>query len=159
MKHFLVPTDFSEPADAAFAKAVELATFTGAKVTLFHVIYTEKINETLLGLDAMEYLTRVMNTPTEQAPYSPTLASERLRQEAEERLSKAIADKGGKAKVYLAVAEGRPSTEILDFIQKNDVDLVVMGTHGRGAIGKALLGSVADNVIRQADCPVMVVRK
>jgi nucleotide-binding universal stress UspA family protein len=100
-----------------------------------------------------------MDTPTDQAPYSPTHASERLRQAAEERLAKAIAEAGGQAKVESAVAEGRPSAEVLDYVQKNNVDLVVMGTHGRGAIGKALLGSVADNVIRQAECPVMVVRK
>ena len=159
MKHILVPTDFSEPAAAAFAQAVKIATVAGAKVTLLHVIYTEKINETLLGLDAMEYLTRVMDTPSEQAPYSPTHAGERLREAAEERLAKAIAEAGGQANVESAVAEGRPSAEVLDYIQKNNVDLVVMGTHGRGAIGKALLGSVADNVIRQAECPVMVVRK
>jgi nucleotide-binding universal stress UspA family protein len=161
MKHLLVATDFSETAAAALAQAATLAAATGARLTLLHVIYAEKIHETLLGLDAMEYLTQVMSTPTEQAPpYSPTLAMERLREAAEEKLAAAVRNLNQPAlAVETAVAEGRPSDAVLAFAEQQGVDLIVLGTHGRGALGKALLGSVADNVIRLADCPVMVVRK
>jgi nucleotide-binding universal stress UspA family protein len=160
MKHILVATDFSDTAAAALAQGVALASATGAKLTLLHVIYAEKINETLLGLDAMEYLTRVMSTPTEQAPYSPTLGIERLRDAAKEKLAEAVANVAGpRLAIETAIAEGRPSEEVLAFANTEGVDLIVLGTHGRGAIGKALLGSVADHVIRQAECPVMVVRK
>jgi universal stress protein A len=160
MKHILVATDFSDTADSALAQGVTLASATGARLTLLHVIYAEKINETLLGLDAMEYLTRVMSTPTEQAPYSPTLGMERLRQAAEEKLQQAAASVSSpRLTIETTIVEGRPSDEVLAFAQKEGVDLIVLGTHGRGAIGKALLGSVADHVIRQSECPVMVVRK
>lgn len=160
MKHILVATDFSDTAASALAQGVALASATGARLTLLHVIYAEKINETLLGLDAMEYLTRVMSTPTEQAPYSPTLGMERLRQAAEEKLQQAVASVSGpRLTIETAIVEGRPSDEVLAFAEKEGVDLIVLGTHGRGAIGKALLGSVADHVIRQSECPVMVVRK
>lgn len=160
MKHILVATDFSDTAAAALAQGVALASATGARLTLLHVIYAEKINETLLGLDAMEYLTRVMSTPSEQAPYSPTLAMDRLREAAQEKLTEAAASVGGPRLAFeTAIAEGRPSDEVLAFAKTQGVDLIVLGTHGRGAIGKALLGSVADHVIRQAECPVMVVRK
>ena len=160
MKHILVATDFSETAAAALAQGVALAAATGARLTLLHVIYAEKINETLLGLDAMEYLTRVISTPTEQAPYSPTLAMDQLRKTAEAKLAEAAASVSGPRRaIEPAIAEGRPSDEVLAFAAKEGVDLIVLGTHGRGAIGKALLGSVADHVIRQAECPVMVVRK
>ena len=160
MKHILVATDFSDTAAAALAQGVALASATGAKLTLLHVIYAEKINETLLGLDAMEYLTRVMSTPTEQAPYSPTLGMERLRAAANETLQEAVASVSGpRLAIETAIAEGRPSEEVLAFAKKEGVDLIVLGAHGRGAISKALLGSVADHVIRQAECPVMLVRK
>jgi universal stress protein A len=57
------------------------------------------------------------------------------------------------------VVEGRPSVEIVKYAGEHGVDLIVMGTQGRSGLGRAFLGSVADNVIRQAECPVMVVRK
>jgi nucleotide-binding universal stress UspA family protein len=160
MKHILVATDFSETAGAALAQGAALASATGARLTLLHVIYAERLNETLLGLDAMEYLTRVMSTPSEQAPYSPTLAMDRLRKTAEEKLAEAVASVSGPRRpIETAVVEGRPSDEVLAFAAREGVDLIVLGTHGRRALGKALLGSVADHVIRQAECPVMVVRK
>lgn len=160
MKHILVATDFSDTAKAALIHGVKLAAATGAKLTLLHVIYIEKLNETLLGLDAMEYLTRVMSTPSEQAEYSPTLAVSRLRETAQLKLDEALRDlQAPLPTLATAVVEGRPSEEVLAFASRESVDLIVVGTHGRGALGKALLGSVADHVIRQADCPVMIVRK
>jgi nucleotide-binding universal stress UspA family protein len=159
MKHLLVATDFSETARAALAKGATLAAATGARLTLLHVIYAEKLTETLLGLDAMEYLTHVMSNPAEQAPYSPTLALDRLREKAQAKLSEEAATASSQQlSIETALAEGRPSDEILAYAANNGVDCIILGTHGRGAIGKALLGSVADHVIRQADCPVMVVR-
>ena len=160
MKHILVATDFSDTAASALTEAAKLAAGTGAKLTLLHVIYSEKINEALLGLDAMEYLTRVMSSPTESTPYAPNLGIDRLREAAKEKLEKAVESiNAPKVEVETVVLDGRPSEEVLAYAHNKGVDLIVLGTHGRGAIGKALLGSVADHVIRQAECPVMVVRK
>lgn len=159
MKNILVPTDFSESAAAALAQASKLARLSGGRVTLLHVIYIDKIKEDLLGLDALENLTRVMNAPPEETPYTPSNPVEPLRRAAQQRLDEAVAALTPAMNVDTAIAEGRPSTEVVAYAGKHGIDLIVMGTHGRGALGRAFLGSVADNVIRQAECPVMVVRK
>ena len=53
---------------------------------------------------------------------------------------------------------GQPSTEITSYAKEQDIDLIVMGTHGHGPIGEMLIGSVADKVVRTAPCPVLTVR-
>ncbi|HYO25007.1 MAG TPA: universal stress protein [Lacipirellulaceae bacterium] len=155
MQRILVATDFSETAAAALAHAAKLATFTGGAITLLHVIYAEKINETLLGLDALEYLARAADEPERQ----PGGAYERLREAARQKLREAVAAlPQPHPAVETVLAEGRPSTEITAFAAANGIDHIVVGTHGRSRLGKAFLGSVADNVIRQADVPVTIVR-
>jgi len=156
MKHILVATDFSEPGAAALREAARLASASGARVSLIHVIFTEKINETLLGLDALEHLASAAGA----GAYDPSQAVTRLRDSAERKLADAVAAlPGPRPSIATAVLEGRPSSEIVRYAADGEVDLIVMGTHGRSTLGKAFLGSVADHVIRQADCPVMVVRK
>jgi nucleotide-binding universal stress UspA family protein len=156
MKHILVATDFSDTAAAALAHATEIARLAGAKITLLHVIFAEKITETLLGLDAMEYLARA----ADEAERRPGGAFDRLREAAREKLAAAVAAlPEPRPKIDTVVAEGRPSVEITDYAAKNNVDLIVVGTHGRSRLGQAFLGSVADNLIRQSDVPVTVVRK
>jgi nucleotide-binding universal stress UspA family protein len=156
MKHILVATDFSETATAALNRAVEIAQLSGARITLLHVIYADKINETLLGLDAMEHLTHALDEPGRL----PETAMDRLRAAAQDKLRDAANGVSGpRPTIETVIAEGRPSVEIAAFADAHDVDLIVLGTNGRGRVGKAFLGSVADNVIRQADVPVMVVRE
>jgi nucleotide-binding universal stress UspA family protein len=60
--------------------------------------------------------------------------------------------------VVTAVATGTPHTEILEYADEHDVDLVVMGTHGRTGVERHLLGSVTEKVVRMADAPVVTVR-
>lgn len=55
------------------------------------------------------------------------------------------------------VAAGSPYRQILNYADENDVDLIVMGTHGRQGVERYLLGSVAEKVVRTADCPVLTV--
>jgi nucleotide-binding universal stress UspA family protein len=156
MKHLLVATDFSETANAALGQAVDLAQACGARITLLNVIFAEKLTETLLGLDAMEYLTHAVGG-FEDGPQS---AVEQLRRAAEDKLRAAIASiPSPHPEITPIVLLGRPSVEIAHYADAHDVDLIVLGTHGRGPIGKAFLGSVADHVLRQADVPVMVVPK
>jgi nucleotide-binding universal stress UspA family protein len=156
MQHILVATDFSETAAAALAQAAKLATLSGAKMTLLHVIFAEKISETLLGLDAMEYLARA----ADEGPRGPGNAFDRLREAAQKKLHDAKnALPEPRPAIETALAEGRPSVEIANYATDHTVDLIVLGTHGRSPIGKAFLGSVADHVLRQAEIPVMVVPK
>lgn len=56
------------------------------------------------------------------------------------------------------VARGQPADAIIQFAQERDVDLIVMGTHGRSGLQHVLLGSVAEKVVRHAPCPVLTVR-
>jgi universal stress protein A len=159
MKNILVPTDFSESADAALRQAVKLAELGGGRITLLHVIFLDKIKDELLGLDALENLTRVLNAPASEATHTPTNPVETLAEAAQQRLKEAATSIGGKVKIDTAVAEGRPSVEVVEYANEHGIDLIAMGTHGRSPLGRAFLGSVADNVIRQAECPVLVVRK
>ena len=62
------------------------------------------------------------------------------------------------SKSVLGVKVGSPLVEIVRYAQEHSVDLIVMGTHGHGPVAHMLLGSVADNVIRRAPCPVLTVR-
>ena len=57
------------------------------------------------------------------------------------------------------VAEGEPAREILRAAEDWHADLIVLGTHGRGTLGRLLLGSTADTVFRHAPCPVLIVRQ
>jgi nucleotide-binding universal stress UspA family protein len=157
MKNILVPTDFSDSAAAALEQAVKLAQSCGGRVTLLHVIYLEKIRENLLGLDAMENLARAIDSAGE--PSGQPGGAWRLRDAAQDKLAEAAKAVAAPPTIQTAIAEGRPSVEIVAYAAEHAVDLIVMGTHGRGTLGRAFLGSVADNVIRQAACPVMVVRK
>lgn len=159
MKNILVPTDFSDSAEAALEQAVQLARLCGGSITLLHVLYLEKIRENLLGLDAMEHLARALDAPADESEYSTSSAAWRLRNAAQEKLAEAASTIEAPPAVETKIAEGRPSVEIVAHAAEHGVDLIIMGSHGRGTLGRAFLGSVADNVIRQATCPVMVVRR
>jgi nucleotide-binding universal stress UspA family protein len=158
VKNILVPTDFSESAAAALSKAAELARLSGGRITLLNVIYVEKILNELLGIDELEKLTRALDRPGGAAADASSSPIDALREAAQKQLQQAAARAAG-VKIETAVAEGRPSVQIVTYANAHGIELIVMGTHGRSPIGKAFLGSVADHVIRQADCPVMVVRK
>jgi nucleotide-binding universal stress UspA family protein len=60
--------------------------------------------------------------------------------------------------VKRTVVDGHPFVEIIKHAKEGDADMIIMGTHGRGAIAHMLLGSVAEKVVRTAPCPVLTVR-
>lgn len=159
MQHIMVPTDFSSTASRALSHAIPLAELTGARITLLHVIYHEKLKEGLLGLDAIENLSASMNLGSGTSGYVPAYDLSAIRSAAEKKLDEVVRgiSRPGLT-IKTAVREGRPSIEIVDFAATNQVDLIVMGTHGRSSVGRMFLGSVTDNVIRTADCPVTAVR-
>lgn len=161
MKHILVPTDFSETANAALGQARPLAELTGARITLLHVMYGEKLNEALTGLDAIENLGKAMDLVSDSSLPVPGYDLGAIRTAAEKKLEEVVARNLDLSNVTImtALREGRPSVEIISFADTNEVDLIVMGTHGRGPVGRWFLGSVTENVIRGADCPVLAVRK
>jgi universal stress protein A len=63
----------------------------------------------------------------------------------------------GQCEHYLL--EGEPAREVVQFAEREHVDLIVLGTHGRTGLARVLMGSVAENVVRRAPCPVLVVKQ
>jgi universal stress protein A len=140
--HILVPTDFSNTADAALDYATELAVRFGASIRLVHVFDDP--------FGAAFYLPDVYVT-------TPPDVRERvlvdLRQRLDDRLLNIAA-----VPASSAVLEGTAWQSIVDEARATAASLIVMGTHGRRGLSHALLGSVAERVLRMAPCPVLVVR-
>ncbi|MFN4180703.1 MAG: universal stress protein [Armatimonadota bacterium] len=131
-RHFLVPSDLSDAALPALDYAISLADLTKAKITLLHVV----------------------------APYegSPE-AWEKLKQETKEELkrwSDKVVEPSEVPTVETKVIRyHHPGAGITDFARENEVDLIIIPTHGRGALGRLIFGSVASHVIYYAPCPVI----
>jgi nucleotide-binding universal stress UspA family protein len=144
LKTILVPTDFSEASQAALDYAKALAAPFGASLHLVHVM-----EDLLAHAWAAEVYVASM----------PNLRDE-IEKEARERLSAMLAP--GEHQQFASVAAlltGNPFLEIIRYAKTQQVDLIVIGTHGRGAIAHMLLGSVTEKVVRKSPCPVLTVRE
>jgi nucleotide-binding universal stress UspA family protein len=141
IRHILLPTDFSDGSSEAFETAVEMARDSGARLTLFHVhhIPTTVFPDVIMPLSP-ELMQNVQ--------HSADLVLEQLRE-------RAVA---AGVETDCKTAFGSTHTEICDAAETLGVDLIVIGTHGRGGLSHALLGSVAEKVVRKAPCPVLTVR-
>jgi nucleotide-binding universal stress UspA family protein len=135
----LCAIDFSSSSRAAADAAVELAAASGGRTTLLHVLVPPRFGPGLLQQDAL-------------------LGA--ARREAEGKLEHWIADlRRGAARLEGKVIAAAAAAEaILETARAGDRDLIVVGTHGRTGMGRAILGSVAERVVRGADRPVLVVR-
>ncbi|WP_339104462.1 universal stress protein [Haloterrigena salinisoli] len=142
----LVPTDGSETAKAAVDHAVDLAEQYGADVHTLYVVDTDSMSLTLGG----EQLDRI-----EQGQYDEM---EDVRERAD-RATGYVADRAAERGLETVehVSAGRPHSLIADYVDDNDIDLVVMGSHGRSGIRRALLGSVTERTLRSTHVPVLVV--
>jgi nucleotide-binding universal stress UspA family protein len=141
VQHILVPTDFSEYANQALDYAMELAQKLQARLTLLHIIDT-----TPLGM--------VEGASMLPPSYWQELETG-IEQSMEESL-KRLDDEGLQGETV--IVHGVPFQAILDTAKDKDADLIVMGTHGRTGLIHALMGSVAEKVVRLAPCPVLVTR-
>jgi len=150
----LLSTDGSELAAAAVPNALHLATSTGAVVVVVEVIDT--VAQIMAQTTPSGWVGGAGRYAVESA--EEVVAAERT--EADEHLEalrKQLVE-GGAVEVRTQILEGHPGTAIVDAARANDADVIVMATHGRSGIGRALLGSVADHVVRHASCPVLLVR-
>ena len=143
----LVPVDFSEPAAHALALAGRLAAETGARITVLFVSPFPATDAANLGLHgaAAEYVDEL----------------EEVFEEAhQERLVKLCRDLLPADVPWVARARaGETREEILQEAGEGGHDLVVMGTHGRTGLSRALLGSVTEAVVRHSSIPVLVARR
>ncbi|WP_416839386.1 universal stress protein [Haloferax sp. DFSO52] len=138
--HILFPTDGSECADAALAHAIDHATRYDATL---HVLYVADVRE------AGHVAPAVSTSRVRDALYDSG-------QEALDRVATEAEDAG--VAVETTVTEGTPESEILEFAHRDEIDLVVMGTHGRSGLGRYIIGSVAERVVRGSPVPVLTVR-
>lgn len=143
IRRILVPTDFSEPAEAALRYARALAEEFGSTLHLMHVVPEPYIYP--------------WGTEISTMPLVDLLTSSEA--QAAERLKTLAADTGTlKDRVKTSTAIGTPVDKILQQVADDGIDLVVMGTHGRGAVGHLLLGSVAERIVRRSPVPVLTVK-
>lgn len=147
IRKILYPTDFSERSVAALPLAADLAQRYGAELHCLHVV--DVPSEFVLEDSYMLPLT---------AEYRPDY--DKLKEAAESHLKQFVAEHMPDLQdsVKRAVVMGKPFAEILHYAREQGVDLIVLGTHGRSALGSMLLGSVAEKVVRKASCAVLTVR-
>ena len=142
IKHILTPIDFSEHSELALAHAREVAATYGATLDLLHVV----------------------EEPTFPAMYSAMMHElygtlPDLNQDALRALQHLLSHSSGPdVDIGLHVVKGRAGTEILHFADQHAIDLIVMPSHGLTGLQHLLMGSVAEKVVRQAHCAVLVVK-
>jgi len=136
LKTILHPTDFSESSAAALQLAGSLARDHGARLVILHVVPIH-----------MALANEAMPIPMPAPELGP------LREQLEK-----LRPEDPMVSVRHVLVEGDPVWEILRVAKDNDCDMIVMGTHGRRALSRLLLGSVAEQVLRQANCPVVTLK-
>ncbi|HEY8910823.1 MAG TPA: universal stress protein [Desulfosporosinus sp.] len=140
-KRILVPTDASEYSRRALTTALEMARTFGAEVILLHVSYTPQA-----------YWGYTIS-------YGITVTQEQLVQNGELALEATLTGIDIEPVVLSKKVEsGHPVTIILEQIKKENIDLIVMGSHGYGPISGSVLGSVSQRVLQRASCPVLIIK-
>jgi len=133
----LVPTDGGDASDIAVDHAMYLADRCGARVHGLFVVDSGPLKS--IGGGYPEAVTEI----------------ERIGEEAVGRVESAGDERG--VETATSVVRGTVHRTIVEYIEGNDVDAVVMGTHGRQGVGRHLLGSVTERIIRMVDVPVVAV--
>jgi nucleotide-binding universal stress UspA family protein len=141
IKSILFPTDFSSYNDAALKLASTLA--AEAKATLY-IIHVHDVQSVSAAMGEFSYL----DAPTWR---------EQLR-DAEKQLADVVPSIAGVDYEHECLT-GNPLVEILKFAECHNVDLIVMASHGRTGLSRLLMGSIAEGVMRNAKCPVLVVKQ
>lgn len=141
VKTILVPTDFSDCSDAAVKYGYALAEAFGATIHLLNVVQDPY---------AMPWAADAF-----AAPIGDMITD--WEEQARRRLVDSVPGASPAATV-LKTMVGSPYSSIVRYAEQHHVDLIVLGTHGRGPLGHMLIGSVAERVVRTAPCPVLTVR-
>lgn len=143
LRHILVPTDFSDCSTAALRYGLALAERFDAHLHLLHSVQSPFDQPWAAEVYAVS-----------QADFEKT-----AREDSDGQLARLLAESGRAAtQVTCVTTLGAPFLAIITYAKEAPIDLIVMGTHGRGAVAHLLIGSVAENVVRKAPCPVLTVR-
>lgn len=141
IKNILCPIDYSVYSEKALTYAIEFAEKYGARLYLIHV------------LDIRIY---DINDPD---LYNVNVVDKETLDTLRERLLRCISEETkGKISVEAIVVQGVPFAEIIKVSKEYMIDLIVLGTHGRTGLSHAIMGSVAEKVVRKAPCPVLTIR-
>jgi nucleotide-binding universal stress UspA family protein len=145
LKNILVATDFGAASDAALRYGRELARRFGATLHVLHV--TENLSISSIGADGFVAM-------------APQQLQHEIEDTARVRLMEALtdSDRSGPVTRPVVITASSPAPVIIDYAKRHDIDVIVTGTHGRGALAHFLMGSVAERVVRMAPCPVLTVR-
>jgi len=140
VKKILAPTDFSELSKLGVSYALDLARDVGAEVIAYHAITVEEevkaVRANLIHLyDLVGENRRLLN----------------------EFVTDNFGDRMNLVELRQVVEIGAPFQNIVDLADKENVDLIVIATHGRTGVGHMMLGSVAERVVARASCPVLVI--
>ncbi len=139
-KHLLVPTDFSPSSSAAVALAIDMAIQFNAELTLLHV----------WELPVYPYMELMLNAAE---------ITSNLEKAAAECLHKRLTEVQARLpRAQSLLKMGQAWQEIVDAIKESKADLLVMGTHGRRGFEHAIMGSVAEKLVRLSSVPVLTVR-
>ncbi len=136
-KKVLFPTDFSTSSDAGLSHATSLARDAGAKMLIVHV----EEPPTAYGGGEMYY----------GIPEPDTAALQKMLE--------AVKPTDASVPYEHHLVVGDPATEIVRLAEEQGADMIVMGTHGRTGLSRLLMGSVAEAVVRRANCPVMTYKQ
>ena len=144
-RKILVPTDFSEDSDLAFRMALSIAVKYQARIFLLHVI-SNTVQQSLADycLD-QSIVARVLSE-------SIVFSNEKLQEVIDKN------QQSGNIKVIPDVRKGQPYEEILKEASERKVDLIVIASHGKTGLQKYFIGSVTEKVMKEAKCPVLLIR-
>jgi len=137
IKNILVPVDGSDGSDKAVTKAIGIAEVCGAKLSF---LYVANINQLAINAALSQAILAAV-----------TKAGETIIERAENMVPSGI-----ECESFLET--GSPAAVTLEFEEKLNADLIVMGSRGLGVVKGVLLGSVSQYVMERAKCPVMVVK-
>lgn len=144
LQRIVFPTDFSELSLKALSYARSLSDSFGAELHCLHIVDEAYQYWSALGPESIP-----VGPPPEDMI---KLAADRMEKFQNEHLT------GLPNQPKVAVCMGRPFSEIIRYAREIDADVIVMATHGRGAIAHMLLGSTTEKVVRKAGCAVLTVR-
>jgi nucleotide-binding universal stress UspA family protein len=144
MKKILVPTDFSPLASYATDAAIQIARLSGAEIYLLHVVEMPGSSFSVTGQVADN---------TEFDVYTLKLIAR-----TKGDLAKVVQENREEVQMYSTLKVGNAFKAIAQVIAEQEVDLVIMGSHGADGWEEAFVGSNAERVVRRANCPVMVIK-
>ena len=145
LKNILVATDFGEAADAALDYGRDFARTFGATLHVLHVV--DNVLTRLGGAEAFLGVYPDVQRDVDEA----------ARRQLDRRIS--AEDRSLLRAQPVAIMSNATAATIAGYAADEKIDLIIMGTHGRGAVAHLLLGSVAEKVVRLAPCPVLTVRQ